>query len=178
MKVLLGISGSIAAYRSPDLLKALVAKGHEVQVALTHSATHFVGVKALETFAGTKPHLADNFDESHLGTDHISVARWADVLVMYGATANSIGKWANGQADDFLSTQYLAFAGPVVIAAAMNPQMWAHPAVKSNVSKLRSYGNHFVGPIPGVVACGEEGVGHIASIDDIVTAIEAHAKPA
>ncbi|HVJ65594.1 MAG TPA: flavoprotein [Bdellovibrionota bacterium] len=173
MKILVGLSGSIATYRSPDFVKALVARGHQVRVALTASASNFVGVKSLETFAGSKPYTHDHFDPEHLGTDHIDVARWADAMVMYGATANSLGKWANGLADDFLSTQYLAFRGPVVIAAAMNPQMWAHPAVKANVAKLQNYGNRFCGPIAGVVACGEEGIGHIASIEDIVAMVEA-----
>lgn len=170
---MLGLSGSIATYRSPDLIKALTAKGHKVQVALTASASHFVGIKTLETFASSKPYSHDHFADDHFGTDHIALARWANVMLMYGATANSIGKWANGLADDFLSTQYLAFKGPVVIAPAMNPQMWLHPAVQHNVSKLKSYRNILVGPIAGVVACGEEGYGHIASIEDIIAAVEA-----
>lgn len=176
MKILVGLSGSIATYRSPDLIKALVAKGHEVRVALTASAANFVGLKSLETFAGTKPYSHDHFDADHLGTDHISVARWADVLLMYGATANSMGKWAGGLADDFLSTQYLAFKGPVVIAAAMNPQMWQHPAVQNNVAKLKSYQNILCGPVGGIVACGETGIGHIATIDDIISATESALK--
>jgi phosphopantothenoylcysteine decarboxylase / phosphopantothenate---cysteine ligase len=176
MNVLLGLSGSIATYRAPDFVKALTAKGFKVRVALSEAASHFVGLKALETFAGSKPYSHDHFDDDHLGTDHISVARWADVMVMYGATANSLGKWANGIAEDFISTQYLAFKGPVIIAPAMNPQMWQHPAVQANVSKLKSYQNVFCGPIAGVVACGEEGVGHIASIEEIVLSLETAIK--
>ncbi len=172
MKILIGLSGSIATYRSPDLVKALVARGHEVRVALSASAANFVGIKALETFAGSRPYTHDHFDPDHLGTDHIAVARWADTLVMYGATANTLGKLANGIADDFLSTQYLAFKGPVIIAAAMNPQMWLHPALQANVKTLKTYGNIFCGPIAGIVACGEEGIGHIAAIEDIVKSIE------
>lgn len=173
MKVLVGVCGSIASYRSPDFIKALVSKNHEVRVALTASAPNFVGLKSLETFAGSRPYSHDHFAPDHLGTDHIAVARWADVMVMYGATANGIGKWANGIADDFLGTQYLAFSGTVIIAPAMNPQMWEHPAVKSNIARLKSFNNVICGPIAGVVACGEEGFGHIASIEDIVKSVEA-----
>lgn len=176
MNILLGLSGSIATYRSPDLVKALVEQGHNVRIALTSSASHFVGIKALETFCGSKPYSHDHFDDSHLGTDHISAARWAHLFLFYGTTANTLAKMANGFANDFLGAQYLAFEGPVIISAAMNPQMWKHPAVQNNVQKLSSFGAEFVGPVHGKVACGEVGVGHIAPISEILDAVERHSK--
>lgn len=167
-KIALGICGSIAAYRSPDLLKKLVALGHEVQPLVTQSALEFVTPKVLETFAGRKILLPNVFAEDHLGTDHISAARWAENFIVYGATANFIAKMAQGFGDDFLSLQLLAFKGHVTVAPAMNPTMWEHPAVAENVAKLKTRGVKIAGPIWAKVACGEEGLGHIATDDDII----------
>ncbi len=175
MKVALGICGSIASYRSPDLVKALVAKGHGVRCVLTKSAVEFVTPKVLETFSQFPVSHYDSFSPEHFATDHIEMARWADCFLVYGASANTLARLAAGFADDFLSLQLLAFQGPVYIAPAMNPAMWMHPAVQANVDTLKKRGLHFVGPISGVVACGEEGVGHVADIADIVLAIESAA---
>lgn len=171
MRICLGVCGSIAAYRSPDLVKELKKQGHEVQVILTRAATAFVTTKTLESFSG-KPVLShDSFDETHFATDHIASARWADAFVVYGATANSLARMSVGLGDDFLSLQLLAFTGPVWVAPAMNPQMWQHPSVQENVTKLKKNGVGFIGPIEGVVACGESGMGHVAEISAIVQAL-------
>ncbi len=168
MKIVLGISGSIAAYRSPDVVKRLTALGHNVRCVVTDGGREFVSTKALETFSGY-PVLSPNmFGDEHFATDHISAARWADIFIIYGATANLIGRVANGLADDFLTLQLIAFAGPVIVAPAMNPSMWSHAAVAHNVATLVKRGYHIVQPIEGVVACGESGIGHVASDDDII----------
>lgn len=173
LKICVGITGSIAAYRSPDLVKDLVARGHEVRAVLTNGGKEFVSPRVLETFTGS-PVLATNpFDSSHFGTDHIALARWADVFVIYGATADFMARYATGLADDFLNLQLIATRSPVVIAPAMNPAMWEHPSVQDNFKTLQRRGARFIGPIAGKVACGETGTGHIAEIAEISASIEA-----
>ncbi len=173
MKICLGITGSIAAYRSADVVKRLVGDGHEVRCVLTAGGKEFVTEKVLETFSGNRVLSSDVFSSSHFATDHIATARWADVFLIYGATANFLGRLSAGLGDDFLTLQLLAFRGPVVIAPAMNPEMWANPLVSSNVDRLKNVGYHFVGPIEGRVACGEVGVGHVATDDEIFSKLNA-----
>ncbi len=168
MRICLGISGSIAAYRSADVVKRLVAEGHEVRCVLTEGGKHFVTEKVLETFSGNRVLSSNLFDASHFATDHIAAARWAESFLIYGATANFLGRLAAGLGDDFLTLQLLAFRGPVTIAPAMNPDMWTNPIVAANCRKLREIGYHFAEPIAGIVACGEEGVGHVATDDEIL----------
>jgi phosphopantothenoylcysteine decarboxylase/phosphopantothenate--cysteine ligase len=176
LKICVGITGSIAAYRSPDFVKDLVARGHEVRAVLTSGGKEFVSNRVLETFTGS-PVLATNpFDTSHFGTDHIALARWADVFVIYGATADFMARYATGLADDFLNLQLIATRSPVVIAPAMNPAMWEHASVQENFKTLQRRGVYFVGPIAGKVACGESGTGHVAEISEISSAVEAAAK--
>lgn len=178
MKICLGISGSIAAYRSADVVKRLVTEGHEVRCVLTEGGRQFVTEKVLETFSGNRVLSANVFDASHFATDHISVARWADLFLVYGATANFLGRMAAGLGDDFLTLQLLAFRGPVVIAPAMNPEMWTNPLVSANCTRLKDVGIHFVGPVAGRVACGEEGVGHVATDNEILQKISSLAAAA
>jgi phosphopantothenoylcysteine decarboxylase/phosphopantothenate--cysteine ligase len=172
MKIALGVTGSIAAYRSPDLVKELVKRGHEVRVVLTRAAKELVSARVLSTFAGAPVLSEDVFAEDHSSTDHIEMARWADCFVVYGATADFMAKYAHGLAGDFLSLQLVATRSPVYLAPAMNPAMWEHASVQENFRILKSRGVHFVGPIHGVVACGEEGLGHIASLTEISDAIQ------
>lgn len=171
MRIGLGICGSIAAYRSVDFAKRLVAEGHEVRCFPTRAAREFVAPKALETVTGSAVASFDSFDGSHLGTEHIAAARWAEVFVIYGATAHFLGQLAAGLGPDFLTQQLLAFEGRVLLAPAMNPSMWRHPAVARNVGWLRQAGFEFTGPVHGRVACGETGEGHIASDSDILRAL-------
>jgi phosphopantothenoylcysteine decarboxylase/phosphopantothenate--cysteine ligase len=176
LKICIGITGSIAAYRSPDFVKELVARGHQVRCVLTNGGKEFVSARVLETFSGS-PVLATNpFDSSHFGTDHIALARWADVFVVYGATADFMAKYAAGISDDFLNLQLVATRAPVVVAPAMNPAMWEHASVQENHQTLKRRSVRFVGPIAGVVACGEEGLGHIAEISEIANAAELAAR--
>lgn len=173
MKICLGITGSIAAYRSADVVKKLVAAGHEVRCVLTRGGAEFVTEKVLETFSANRVFTHDSFSPAHFATEHISLARWADLFLIYGASANFIARVANGLGDDFLALQLLAFKGPVVLAPAMNPVMWENPLVSKNVETLKSIGYRLVGPIEGVVACGESGVGHVATDEDILSALTA-----
>jgi phosphopantothenoylcysteine decarboxylase / phosphopantothenate---cysteine ligase len=161
MRVLVAVCGSIAAYRSVDFVRDLRDRGHEVKVVLTRAAREFVSAKVFETFLGEAPLSNDIFDATHSGTDHIAIARWAETLVVYGATAHFLAAYRMGLADDFLQTQLLAFQGEVCVMPAMNPDMWAHPATQENVAVLESRGVRFWGPVAGRVACGEEGVGHL-----------------
>jgi phosphopantothenoylcysteine decarboxylase / phosphopantothenate---cysteine ligase len=166
MKVLVAVCGSIAAYRSVDFVRDLKSRGHEVKVLLTRGAGEFVSARVFETFLGEAPLSNDVFDPSHAGTDHIRVARWAERVVVYGATAHFLAAYRAGLADDFLQTQLLAFAGEVCVMPAMNPAMWAHEATVENVKVLQSRGVRFWGPVGGRVACGEEGIGHLISHEE------------
>lgn len=166
-RVCVGVAGSIAAYRAVDFVKELVAEGAEVRVVLTRAAQEFVSVKPLETFTGHAVLSAGVFDAGHEGTDHIATARWADVFLVFGATADLLARLAHGRGDDFLLLQLLAFHGPVVLAPAMNPMMWQNAATQDNVKLLLARGFHFAGPVGGVVACGEEGVGHLSPHEEI-----------
>ena len=177
MKIGVGICGSIAAYRSPDLVKELVALGHQVRVALTASAANLVSPKVLETFSANPVISNSIFGADHTGTDHIEYARWADAFVIYGATANFLAKLACGLTDDFLSLQLSATTAPIYLVPAMNPTMWESRANQENVTKLRAWGYRLVGPIEGKVACGETGVGHIAEISEILGRLAAKPTP-
>ncbi len=172
MKILVGVCGSIAAYRSPDFVKDLVARGHEVKIVCTESAKKFVSTWVLETVSGSKVLSNDPFGDDHLGTDHISMARWADRIVLYGATAHILSQLAQGQGNDFLLLQILASKNAIIVAPAMNPSMWAHPGVVANAETLQKRGVQFVGPIMGTVTCGETGLGHLADHDEIINICE------
>lgn len=171
-KVLLGVTGSIAAYRSPDVVKALLEAGHEVRVVLTQAGSAFVTSKTLETFSGEKVIPNNVWDENRLGTDHIESARWADVILVYGTTANFIAKVAGGFCDDFLTLQIVAANIPIILAPAMNVEMWNNPATTTNIEILKSRKINFVGPIEGKLACGEIGLGHVAPVDEVVASVE------
>jgi phosphopantothenoylcysteine decarboxylase/phosphopantothenate--cysteine ligase len=171
VKICVGIAGSIAAYRSVDFIKKLMETGHEVRCVLTAGGKEFVSARVLETVSGVPVLSAAPFDADHFSTDHISTARWAEAFLVFGATANFIGRLASGLADDFLNLQLMAFEGPVLIIPAMNPTMWRNPLLLKNVTLLKASGYRFVGPIFGKVACGEIGVGHIASDAEILQAV-------
>jgi phosphopantothenoylcysteine decarboxylase/phosphopantothenate--cysteine ligase len=172
MKILVGISGSIAAYRSPDFVKELVKMGHEVRVVLTAGAKHFVSSKVLETFSGNPVAGPDPFASELFGTDHIANSRWADAIFVYGASANFLARLAQGIADDFLNLQILAFKGTqVFLAPAMNTAMWENPLVRANVATLEKAGYRIVAPVEGILACGEQGTGHIADHSQMMEAL-------
>jgi phosphopantothenoylcysteine decarboxylase/phosphopantothenate--cysteine ligase len=165
-KVLLGITGSVAAYKAPDLIKAFKEEGASVSVVMTDASSHFVTPLALEIASGGKV-FKGLFDEPMA---HISLAREVDLMVAAPATANLIGKFASGIADDLITTLLMAFNGPVIVAPAMNWRMYENPTFKKNLKYLKSIGVVEVAPEEGKLACGEEGVGRMASVERIVEA--------
>ena len=171
--VLLGISGGIAAYKTPDLVRKLVAQGASVTVVMTDSAKEFVSPLALQAVSGNKisNSLLDEDAEAAMG--HIELARWADVFLIAPATANIMAKLSHGLADDLLTTLALATPAPIIIAPAMNQQMWAAPATVENTEILKKRGIAFIGPASGEQACGDIGYGRMVEPDDIVSELSA-----
>ena len=174
--VLLGVTGGIAAYKSAELVRALQADGHAVRAVLTKAATKFITPLTIASLTGNKV-ITDLFDDSspdetlHSAIAHIDVAQRADVLLVAPASADMLAKFALGLADDFLSTAHLAFRGPLVLAPAMNTNMWEHPATRENLAALRARGARIVEPGVGELACGTVGPGRLAELDDIVAAV-------
>jgi phosphopantothenoylcysteine decarboxylase/phosphopantothenate--cysteine ligase len=173
IRVLLGVSGGIAAYKAPELVRALVKRGHEVQVVMTPSASAFVTELSLATVSGrpVRTTLLDASEEGRVG--HIELADWPDIVVVAPATANVLARATAGLADDLLTTCLLATRSPVLWAPAMNTNMWRHPATKSNLATLAARGAHFVGPDAGELACGWIGEGRMIDPPLIVEAAEA-----
>ena len=174
MKVLLGVGGGIAAYKSAELARLLMERGHEVQVVMTAAAQEFVRPLTFAALTGRKV-LTDLFAIEN-AIEHIAVAQDHEVLVIAPATADLMAKLANGLADDFLSTLYLAFTGPVVVAPAMNVNMWEHAATQANLEALRQRGHRLVGPDAGYLACGMTGAGRLTDPQAIADAIEAETR--
>jgi len=170
--VVIGVTGGIAAYKACELVSRLVKKNINVVVVMTKSATEFVAPYTFMTLSGNKV-ITDMFEiPQNFEVEHISVAKQADLFVVVPATANIIGKIAAGIADDFLSTTIMATKAPVLIAPAMNTNMWQNPIVKRNVAFLKETGYKFVSPASGRLACGDTGEGKLADVDDIEQAIE------
>ena len=173
-RILLIISGGIAAYKSLDLIRRLRERGAHVTPVMTGSASQFVTPMAVSTLAGEAVHqeLFDLTSEAEIG--HIQLSRSADLVVVAPATANIMAKMAAGIADDLATTLLLATDTPVLVAPAMNVRMWDHPSTQRNLDVLRADGVRFVGPDEGDMACGEFGPGRFAEPLDIVARIEAH----
>jgi phosphopantothenoylcysteine decarboxylase/phosphopantothenate--cysteine ligase len=168
MKVLLGVTGCIGAYKAAEILRGLQRRGVQMRVVMTRHATEFVRPLTFEALSG-QPVIVEMFDRPNYATiEHISVAREANLLLVAPATANIIAKFAHGVADDFLSTVYLSNTNPVLIAPAMNVEMWNHPATRANIKILRERGVFFVEPGVGYQACGEVGMGRLAEPEEIV----------
>jgi phosphopantothenoylcysteine decarboxylase / phosphopantothenate---cysteine ligase len=160
-RLLLGISGGIAAYKTPELIRLFVKAGAEVQVVATKNALEFVTKLTLETVSKNKVYV-NTFDKTNdWSTEHIALNDWADLFLVAPATANILGKFAGGIADDALSTTFLAFNKPVFIAPAMNCKMYEHPAVQKNRQYLRETGVYFIEPAVGELACGDIGKGRM-----------------
>ncbi len=169
MNVLLGVTGCIGAYKAAEILRLLQKSGAQVRVVMTRSATEFIQPLTFEALSGQSV-IVEMYDRPNYAViEHIALAREADLLLIAPATANVLAKFANGIADDFLSTLYLSNTNPVLIAPAMNVEMWSHPATQNNLKILRERGNHFVDPGSGYQACGEVGVGRLAEPEEIVT---------
>jgi phosphopantothenoylcysteine decarboxylase/phosphopantothenate--cysteine ligase len=172
VRVLLGVSGGIAAYKSAELVRRLRALGCEVRCALTASARSFVAPLTLEILSG-RPVLGEEYLEATgSGVEgHIEAAAWADVLCVAPATAHVLARLALGLADDFLTTAALAFEGPLVLAPAMHTVMWAKPAVQEHAATLAARGARLVGPVEGPLASGEVGMGRMADPEAIADAV-------
>jgi phosphopantothenoylcysteine decarboxylase len=173
MKIVLGITGSIAAYKAADLASQLVKAGHEISVVMTRAATEFITPLTLQVLT-RQPVLVSLEDEKQSWKPgHIELADHADLFVVAPASADAIGNFANGLAPDPLSAIYLALprTTPVLIAPAMNGKMWLHPATQRNVSRLVEDGCGFVEPAEGLLACGYEGVGRLAPVETIAAKI-------
>ncbi|MBD8527025.1 bifunctional phosphopantothenoylcysteine decarboxylase/phosphopantothenate--cysteine ligase CoaBC [Pseudomarimonas arenosa] len=170
-RILLGVAGGIAAYKSLDLVRRLRERGCEVQVVMTEAATQFVTPLSFQALSGhpVRQSAWDQAAEAAMG--HIELARWADLIVIAPATADLIARLAAGMGDDLLTTLTLASAAPLCLAPAMNQQMWAHPAVQANLSTLRGRGARIIGPAAGVQACGDIGLGRMLEPLEIVGAI-------
>jgi phosphopantothenoylcysteine decarboxylase/phosphopantothenate--cysteine ligase len=170
-EIVLGVTGSIAAYKACDLASRLIERGAKVTTVLTTSAQQFVGAASFEAITGR--HVVTNFLEAEKEPEiqHIAVARRADLFVIAPATANAIAKSAHGIADDWLSTALLATDAPVLIAPAMNAHMFSHPATQANLRTLIERGVHIVGPDSGQLACGEVGPGRLVETPDLLDAI-------
>ena len=166
--ILLGVTGGIAAYKAPDLVRKLVASGARVRVVLTQSAKEFVSPLALQAVSGNSVSydLLDKDAEAAMG--HIELAKWADMLLVAPATANFLAKLTHGLADDLLSTLCLATAAPIVVAPAMNQQMWHAPATQQNLKILLDRNVAILGPAAGEQACGDIGLGRMVEPQDLV----------
>ena len=174
-KIVVGVTGGIAAYKACDLVSRLKKRGAQVRVVLTEHACQFVQPLSFETLSGN-PAYTDSFDRKY-EIGHVALAKWADLLLIAPATANCMAKMACGIADDLLSTTCLAVRCPVLVAPAMNCAMWRNPATQANLELLRSRGVRFVGPEAGHLACGDDDVGRMSEPEQIAEAVEAILNP-
>src|SRR5262245_45326947 len=170
-EIIVGVTGGIAAYKTAALVSQLVQAGAGVSVVMTAAAERFIGVATLAALTG-RPVAREIFDETHfpLGA-HITLAERAELLVVAPASADFLAKAANGQADDLLTTLYLAFTGRVLMAPAMNSAMWEKPAVQRNITQLKADGVHFIDPTSGWLSCRQTGKGRMAEPESVLAAI-------
>lgn len=171
MKIVVGVTGSIAAYKAVDLVNQCRKLGHEVRVVMTKHAADFVQPLTFEAIAHA-PVVCDMFAEGAEALAHISLAKWADVCIVAPADANVIAKMAHGLADDFLTTFILAFDGPVLVAPAMNTVMYHQQVTQDNLARLKSYGYEIVSPASGQLACGDIGEGKLADLETLLFHLE------
>ncbi|MCW8824948.1 MAG: bifunctional phosphopantothenoylcysteine decarboxylase/phosphopantothenate--cysteine ligase CoaBC [Gammaproteobacteria bacterium] len=179
-RILLAVSGGIAAYKIPELVRQLIKSGAEVRVIMTHSACQFVTPLTLQ-IVSEHPVYADLFELEQAATEtpgsqmsHIELARWADLILVAPATANTIAKISQGMADDLLSTTLLASSAPLMVAPAMNSQMWESDATQDNITLLTQRGITIVGPASGELACGEVGAGRLVEPSELLKALNDH----
>lgn len=167
MKVLLGICGSIAAYKSAYLVRHFIKAGHEVKVIMTQGAADFVAPLTLATLSKNPVHT-QFFDKSNgVWVNHVELGNWADVFLIAPASANTLAKMANGLCDNLLLATYLSATCPVIIAPAMDRDMFLHPGTQKNIDTLESFGNTIIPPQEGELASGLEGIGRMAEPEDI-----------
>jgi len=178
VNILLGVTGGVAAYKAVDLASKLTAAGARVRTVMTEAACRLVGPKSLEAVTGSAVYTSMWSDPGEFKISHIDLVDWANLIVVAPATADILGKTANGICDDLLSTILCASwplvrSGMTLLAPAMNTNMWANPAVQNNVATMKERGFQFIGPAEGRLACGAEGPGRMSEPQDILEAIEA-----
>lgn len=173
MNIVLGITGSIAAYKAADLASQLVKQGHDVHVVMTRAASEFITPLTLQTLTRNPVIVSLEDEKQSWKPGHIELADQADLLLVAPATANVLGEFANGLAPDPLTSVYLALprTTPVLIAPAMNGKMWLHPATQRNIARLKDDGCRFIDPAEGSLACGYEGIGRLAPVEEILAAV-------
>ena len=175
--IVIGVTGSIAAYKAADLVSKLVKRGHEIFVTMTDGAQQFITPLTLQTLS-KNPVMTSVFEKNERGEKeswrpgHIDLADRADLLLVAPATANTIAELALGLARNALTEIALATLAPVLIAPAMNGKMWLHPATQQSVNTLKNRGVEFIGPEEGMLACGYEGVGRLWNVDEIIARAE------
>lgn len=177
-RVVLGVTGSIAAYKAADIIRRLREKGFKVSVVMTKEAEHFITPLTLSSLAGEKVYgeMFEGGGREEWAMPHIDLARQADVLLIAPATANVIAKLAHGMADSLLTCVALATRAKILVAPAMNTEMYRHKIVQENCARLKKAGVQFIDPVQGKLACGLVGEGHIADVETIVGAVTAAAK--
>ncbi|MCL4136131.1 UNVERIFIED_CONTAM: hypothetical protein GTU68_038765, partial [Idotea baltica] len=170
-KILLGVTGSIAAYKAADLVRLYIKAGAEVKVVMTQAASEFITPLTMRTLSGSPVamSLLDADEESTMG--HITLARWADWVLIAPASANSIANLAQGRSDDLLSAICLVTTAPIAVAPAMNHKMWLNDATQSNLATLSQRGVHILGPASGEQACGEVGEGRFLEPEQLLMAL-------
>ncbi|PQO45743.1 flavoprotein [Blastopirellula marina] len=170
-RVAIGVTGGVAAYKTAMLVSRLVQSDIDVTTVLTAAATKFIGAATFAALTG-KPPALDAFDPHYPLGPHIEIAKSAELLCIAPASADFLAKTAHGAADDLLSTLYLAFTGPVLMAPAMNREMWSKPSVQRNVQQLVADGVEMIGPGSGWLSCRDQGAGRMSEPDEIVAAIQ------
>ncbi len=173
-KILVGVTGGIAAYKVPGVIRRLREAGYEVKTIATEAAFRFIPEETLAIATGSRIHTEKTWWDESGRVEHVSLARWSDLVLVAPATADAMARVAVGLGDDLLSATVLAGARRVLLAPAMNPEMWSNPATKRSAETLKSWGHSFVGPAEGAMASSEEepGVGRLADEAQIITAVE------
>lgn len=172
MKILIIISGSVAAYKACELVREFKKQKHEVTCILTKGGAEFITPLQLTSLSGTKTysHLWSDHDSD--GMEHIHLSRKADIILVAPASADLIAKMANGMADDLATTTLLASNKPIYVAPAMNVEMWQKPATQRNIEQIKKDGVNVIMPSEGELACGEEGLGRMADIEEIIKCLK------
>lgn len=171
-RILIGITGGISAYKACSLINFLRSEGAKIDVIMTDNATKFISPLTVESLAGRKVYINMFNDDDYSEVAHIKLAKEADLILIVPATANIIGKVANGIADDMLSTTIMATKKPVIFAPAMNNQMYENPIVQNNIRKLENYGYKFIEPVVGHLACGGKEIGKLPNTKTLVKRAE------
>lgn len=171
-EIVIGVTAGISAYKTPEIVRALVKKNYGVSVLMTKEATNFIGPLTFKVLTN-RPVIVDMFsDDIPWDPCHVSLAERADLVVVVPATACIIAKLANGLCDDIISCVIMATKAKVIICPAMNDNMYNHPILQENLKKLKSFGYKIISPIEGELACGRYGIGHLAELDKIINSIE------